>query len=369
MSGRRVLVTGASGTIGAEVTAKLSRSGDTVLAAIHHNQTLVRNNRKSIPLRSGRVEGVRVDIARPRLGLSKSDYARLQASTDLIVHSAAVTEFGRASELYRDVNEKGTEHVIRFSERSGGPPIPLVHVSTAYVCGNRHGSILEQELDVGQSFANPYEQSKFCAECLVRDAATRGNSTVILRPSIVVGSSRIGATREFKNAYTLLKVLVEGRLHAVPANYDAILDLVPLDYVATMTLAVTQKFEQATGTTLHLLGRSPITLRECGEVLAEYPPFAVPRFVPPQSFDATRLSPIEHGYYERVVKLFEPYLTRHLRFSGEEAQRFASIQRPCTKTMLRRMLDYSLSCGYLGAPTRPIEAVLQTLSAVRDPLS
>jgi thioester reductase-like protein len=361
---RRVLVTGASGVIGVEVAAELARAGDHVLAMLHRNQELVRNSRQPLKVKAGHLEGVVGDITRPRFGLSTGDYDRLQSSVDLIIHSAAVTEFGRPPMLYAAVNEQGTQHVLDLAERTRGGAIPVIHVSTAYVCGDRRGIILENELEAEQHFANAYEQSKLKAEILVRAATGRGVPTAIVRPSIVVGSGRTGATRDFKNVYVLLKVLVEGRIGVVPGDYDAVLDLVPIDYVASMVVSIAQRMDEATGHTFHLVGDTPITLRDCSDVLAEYPPFSVPRVVPPQSFDKDRLTSIERGYYEKIVRLFEPYLTRRVLFSAVEARRFSSAHHPPScKTLLRRLLNYCIQRGYLGSPLTPVGSVLDALAA------
>ncbi|WP_393096825.1 NAD-dependent epimerase/dehydratase family protein [Streptomyces sp. LN325] len=44
-----VLVTGASGLVGAEVTARLTAAGHRVLALMHSNGDIVRNNGRALP--------------------------------------------------------------------------------------------------------------------------------------------------------------------------------------------------------------------------------------------------------------------------------------------------------------------------------
>ncbi|HMJ01338.1 MAG TPA: SDR family oxidoreductase [Conexibacter sp.] len=360
----RVLLTGASGAIGAEVAALLAGGGDRVLALLHRERRIVRNDRRPLAIGpSARVEPLAGDIAQPRLGLAQAEWERLRSSVDVIVHSAAVTEFGRPEAIYRAVNVEGTRNVLDLAT-AGPRPIPLVHVSTAYVCGDRHGIVREDELSVGQSFANGYERSKHDAELLVRAAMERGLPAVIARPSIVVGSSRSGVTRELKNFYMFVKLLVEGRLSVVPASYDALLDFVPVDYVAEAIADVARHVDQADGSTLHLVGAVPLTLREIGDVLAEYPSFVIPRFVPPPSFDETRLSSLERRYHQRVAHLFTPYLTRHVVFSAEQARRVTGVRQAASgKPLLRRLIDYALRVGYIGAPARPIDEVLASLAA------
>ena|SRR6188472_599728 len=365
---RRVLLTGASGIIGTEVVRRLVDAGDAVTALVHENSELVQNDGRTIPYASGHLEGVQGDVGRSRLGLPEADYRELQKATDVIVHSAAVTEFGRPQSLYQRINEGGTKRILEFAQDSLPSPIPVVHISTAYVCGNRHGIVLEDELEAEQEFANAYERSKFNAELLVREAAAKGLPAAVVRPSIVVGSSRNGVTREFSNIYVLLKLIADGQLSIIPANYDAVLDLVPIDYVADFIAEVTGRVQEAAGKVFHAVGEAPLTLRECGDVLAEYPSFRVPRFVPPQSFDPDRLSPIERRYYERVLVLFEPYLRRHVVFSADQAQGFSGMRQASRgKAMLRRLLDYCLQQGYLGVPRPTITDVLGSLRSSQAP--
>jgi thioester reductase-like protein len=343
------LITGASGAIGSEVADALVRSGNRVVALLHANQALVRNDGRRLAFHDGRLEGLQGDVTQPRLGLARREYERLRSSVDVIVHSAAVTAFDRPKEMYEQVNERGTRHVVDFAMSDRDAPIPLVHVSTAYVCGNRHGLIHEGDLDAGQQFANAYERSKFNTELLIRAAAVRGLPAAIVRPSIVVGSARTGVTRQFNNIYTLMKVVANGRLSIVPANYDAILNLVPIDYVADLTVDVADRIDEAAGRTFHAVGETPLTLRDCGDVFAEYPPFLVPRFIPPESFDPELLTKRERAYYKRIVEHFEPYLQRHAVFSVEEARSFSSARQASRgKALLRRLLEYSMKAGYLG---------------------
>ena len=105
------------------------------------------------------------------------------------------------------------------------------YISTAYVAGTHKGEFGEDQLDVGQRFRNPYEQSKFEAERLVR--AAEGRLPIqIFRPSIVVGERTTGWTPAFNVLYSPLKAFVRGSLPAVPARRSAPVDVVPVDYVA-----------------------------------------------------------------------------------------------------------------------------------------
>ena len=352
MSRQRVLVTGAASAIGTDLVAALAPDME-VLAGVHHVTDLVRNDGR--PYTSSSVKTIGIDVTVPSLGLECAACRKLRDSLDLIIHLAAVTDFGRAEGLYEKVNRDGTQHVLEVA----GGVVPLVHMSTAYVCGDRADVVLESELDAGQRFANAYERSKFEGERLVQNAILSGSPAAIVRPSIVVGTARRGVTRTFKNVYVLLKLLTEGRVRALPVNHEATLDLVPIDYVVAGTAEVVRRFADLNGEAVHLTGDYPLSLRDVSDVLAEYPPFEMPRFMPATVFDLASLSAIERKYYERVIRLYEPYFMRRIQFSTDvTAQLLESRPLSHGKAFLRHLLDYCLRVEYLGAPLPHVSAAL-----------
>jgi nucleoside-diphosphate-sugar epimerase len=266
---------------------------------------------------------------------------------DLIIHCAAVTDFGRPPEIYSAVNVTGTKNVIVLAFHRQKQPIRLLHLSTAYVSGDRSGVIREEELDVGQKFGNPYEESKFSAELLVRAAAARGLPTVVARPSIIVGEERTGRIREFRTIYTVLKVLTEGRVRAIPGAYDATLDLIPVNYAVAAVVGLAAEFDRAAGRTLHLVSKKAIALRDFSDVIAEYPSLCLPRVVPPSVFSYENLPSIEKKYHQRVVSLYTSYFVRRAEFASGAVQQILRGPLPAHgKPFLRRLINYGEKVGY-----------------------
>ncbi|GHD93283.1 SDR family oxidoreductase [Streptomyces naganishii] len=340
-----VLVTGAGGFVGAEVTARLTAAGHTVLALLHHRTGIVRNDGRRLRPAPGALTPLTGDITRPGLGLGRDD-RRLARTADRIVHCAAVTDFGLPDERYDDVNVRGTRHVLGVALAGR---TPLVHLSTAYVCGERDGTAYEDELDVGQTPGNGYERSKLTAETMVRKAAAEGLPVTVVRPSIVTGAARTGRVRDFKTVYPVLKVFTRGLVSTAPGHYDAVLDLVPVDRVAGLVTAACVRFDAAEGRTLHAAGHE-LTLRDFSDVLAEYPSFRVPRFVPPSAFSAAALPGRERSYYERVIAHYDTYFRRRVHFDDTHAAAFSPWRPGRGRAYLRRLLDHCLATGYLGTP-------------------
>ena len=350
---RTILLTGASGALGTELAARFSRDGDRVLALVHEKTELFRAGGHAVPRRTragGSVEPVTGDVTRPGLGLDTGLRRDLPGIVDLVVHAAAVTDFGKPDRTYHDVNVTGTRHVL---ELVADLDVPVVHVSTAYVAGRRHGLVLEGERDRGQSFSNAYERSKFEAELLFQAAVDSGQRGVVVRPSIVVGRRRDGVTRDFKNIYVMLRLVTSGRLTRVPGLPDATLDLVPVDDVVDVVTAAARGLAGWAGEVLHAVG-GPVTLADISRVVAEYPALALPEYVPPANFVPGSLPSVQRALYERYVRLYEPYLTARARFDDSAAQRVCPHPRLSADTVLRRLIDHSMAVGYLGPRRRTL---------------
>ena len=212
-----VLLTGATGLLGRYLLRDLA--AEHVPLAV-----LVRPSRKADP--ALRVEAMRlfwaeqgVDVPSPRvlagdilsenLGLSGEDRMWAAEHCGLMLHNAASLSFvstGRASEPWRS-NVDGTANVLEFCRDAAIRQFH--HVSTAYVAGKRTGCAREDELDVGQEFGNPYEESKLQAEQMVKAAAASGgplDQVTTYRPGIIIGDSQTGFTSTFHNIYAFLQI-------------------------------------------------------------------------------------------------------------------------------------------------------------------
>ena len=115
-----------------------------------------------------------------------------------------------------------------------------MYVSTAYVAGDRKGTVYEHELVLGQDFKNHYESTKFQAEVWVRESMAHVPTT-ILRPAIVVGDSKTGETEKFDGPYFLLRAISQAERFGRPpvqfGHAEAPFNVVPVDFVVAGMVA------------------------------------------------------------------------------------------------------------------------------------
>ena len=287
---------------------------------------------------------VRGDVSVPGLGVEPAALAGL----DLVIHCAAVTGFGLDPAVYDAVNVQGTANLLACLAE-----VPLLHVSTAYVCGRRDGPLAEGGDDDGHGFSNGYEASKARAEALVMAGAAQGRTVAAARPSIVVGASGDGAIGAFSGIYGLIRLVAEGRISTLPALPGASLDLVPIDHVVGGLVDIAERMAEAAGRTFHLVSGQPVPVTALAGLAQGFPGLHAPRLVSPADFDTTRLSPTERHLQQQFAAPLAGYLQRDPHFSDANLRALTGRRCPATGLpFLHRLVAHCLSAGYI-TPRRP----------------
>jgi thioester reductase-like protein len=336
-----VLLTGATGFVGTELLRRFLAGGD------HHVYALVRAADDEaaaarLPAHE-RLSAVAGDIEQPGLGLSPASADMLAAEVDTIVHGAATVSFDLALAESRRVNVDGTRRVIDLAERCRGLE-RLTYISTAYVSGEPRGLFTEDQLDVGQRFRNPYEQSKFEAESMIRERAA-GLPLQVLRPSIVVGDSRTGRTSSFNVLYGPLKAFARGRIPAIPARRSSPVDIVPVDYVAD------RAYELATGGpdgTFHLVaGRNATTVGRLLELSSRHLRRPSPTVLPPGLYSRAVHPWLRRKYAGlRRLEVYFPYFSMRVRFDDHRLG-----PGPPVESYFHRLVDFAQRAGWGRVPS------------------
>lgn len=218
-----------------------------------------------------RVEAVPGDVTDPRLGLGGDVFQDLMQDTGLVIHAAASVNLISDVEDLRPINVEGTRNVIRLCLAIGAR---LVHVSSFSVLGDklyeRQFVFKETDFDLEQDFYEgmAYEQSKFEAERVVREATELELDWSIVRPGNIFGDSETGCyplegATESGIYYDILRTVIEtGYCFDYPQDFD----VTPVDYVAKGILQVGIS-TTSSGRTYHLTNPQPPTFNEVAEAL------------------------------------------------------------------------------------------------------
>ncbi|WP_040204667.1 SDR family oxidoreductase [Neobacillus jeddahensis] len=197
------------------------------------------------------------------------EQAELRKKVTHVFHLAAIYDLAVPRDIAYKVNVSGTNHVNEWVKT-------LVHLeryiyfSTAYVVGEREGTLFETELIRPDHFKNHYEETKFEAEVLVNSLKNQLPITII-RPGIVKGHSNTGETIKFDGPYFIMNFLE--RLKFLPiipklGKGEAIVNLVPIDYIIRATTYLSF-LDKAAGKTYHLTDPSPYRASEIYEVMMQ----------------------------------------------------------------------------------------------------
>jgi len=235
-----VLVTGATGFVGAAVARRLVGSGSDVRVLVRAG-----SDRRNL-------EGLPVDVVTGDL-TDAASVARAVAGCRGVFHVAADYRLWvRDPAAMHRANVEGTRTILAAAADAGVERI--VYTSSVATLGVRADGVAadEETPSTVDDMIGPYKRTKFLAEEVARGMAADGVPVVIVNPSTPVGPGDVKPTPTGR-------MIVDALAGRMPAYVDTGLNVVHVDDVAEGHLLA---YESGVVGRRYVLGGADLTLRE-----------------------------------------------------------------------------------------------------------
>ncbi|MER6427703.1 amino acid adenylation domain-containing protein [Streptomyces sp900105245] len=358
----RILLTGATGFVGAHLLAELLAATDAEIvctvrapsgdAAAGRVRKALREHHLGLPEPARRrVTAVPADLARPDLGLAPALLGELAETCDAVFHNAATVSILREYGTLRAVNTESTRHLLRLAARRA---VPLHYVSTLSVAppASLEPEVREAFLPPHEGLRHGYQQSKWASERLLEQAAGRGLPVTVHRLGRVVGPAGTGYVHTDDFLWSVLRAGLPAGI--LPELFDDEI-WTPVDHIAK---AVVHLARTATGPVFNHAAVPRIRLSDLYDWVEEYG-YAVRRLplarwrdhLPPASGPAATLLAFfdSHGTTGsgtpelRLGHVRTDHVRQGLRGSGITCP-------PVDRGLVFRYLDHCVATGKLPAP-------------------
>ncbi|KAL8049008.1 hypothetical protein ABFS82_07G106700 [Erythranthe guttata] len=292
------------------------------------------------------------NICEPNLGMDSDSAHAIIENVNVIIQSAAITTLNERYDVLLEANVSSLQHLMSFAKTCKNLEL-LVHISTAYVNGEKEGIILEKPLIMGENrrndicetsqfprlniadevnmvalssrtassnydmtkdmkklgmeranlygWYNTYHLTKAMAEMVINE--TRGDiPVVIIRPTVIESCYKEPIPGWIQGNRMFDPVIVSygrGQLPAFLGKPDSPMDVIPLDIVVNGTIAAIAKHGYIQKPELNVYHMSssvtnPLRYSEFFEYLYEY--FSSEPLVESESL-------IRVNYYDDIEKI------------------------------------------------------------------
>ncbi|XP_055963784.1 fatty acyl-CoA reductase 2 [Sorex fumeus] len=279
--GKSILVTGATGFLGKALLEKLLRASPGlrviyVLVRPKEGRTLQQRVaqmlscklfdkvKEKCPDMHEKIRPICADLNQQDLAISKEDMQELLSNTNLIFHCAATVRFDDHLRHAVQLNVAATQQLLRMASQMSRLEA-FIHISTAYAnCNLQHidevvypCSVDPQQIMASMEWLddaiieeitprliedrpNTYTYTKALAEMVLLKEGSHLNLAII-RPSIVGATWQEpfpGWVDNFNGPSGIMIAMGKGLLRSVKGAPMAVADIIPVDIVINLTLAV-----------------------------------------------------------------------------------------------------------------------------------
>ncbi|TKA82073.1 hypothetical protein B0A55_01519 [Friedmanniomyces simplex] len=221
----------------------------------------------------GVLEVVLGDLEKPKLGMTETDYDRVAADADLIVHNGARVHWLLPYENLKAANVQSTLECIKLCAKD--KPKRLAFVSSTSALDSEHylrtieqgDKVLETDDLEGsrQGLATGYGKTKWVSEKVIDEACKRGLSGVIIRSGYVLGDPNTGVSNTDDFLVRMLKGCVQ--IGSRP-DVENTINMVPVTHVARLIAATA--FHGGEGSVSHVEAHPRLTFNDFLGALPSY---------------------------------------------------------------------------------------------------
>ncbi|KAF3642530.1 putative transmembrane emp24 domain-containing protein p24delta3-like, partial [Capsicum annuum] len=173
------------------------------------------------------------DIACDSFGINSELKDLMCREVDIIVNSAATTRFDERYDTAISVNVVGAMHVVEFSRQCSKLKM-LLHVSTAYVCGEKEGLILEKPLNYGETLNGRSSLDIHVERKLVEEALKDLQDKNATEKEVTLAMRVLGIER---TTDTFIAGYGKGKQNVLMGDRQSIMDEIPADMVVNSVIA------------------------------------------------------------------------------------------------------------------------------------
>jgi len=369
-----ILLTGATGFLGAFLTAELLRRtrsrlhcvirAPDIAEAMRRLQDNLRFYEAWDDAFAGRIVPVLGDLGTPRLGMDEATYLALSKTVGAVVHNGAQVNFAYTYETLKTANVGGTLEILRFAGE--GRPKALHYVSSSAILSledaGGSGVLTEAVVpDHPDRLWNGYAQSKWVAEKLVLAAFARGLRGGAYRLGTIAGHAETGVFQDHDFVFRVVRACIAAG--AAP-DIEDLMPMVPVDFVARALVGIALADRSAEARVFHIDDHAPMSVRTMFAALRSFGyNLALLDFeswrqaiLEASERDAEAVAPDVVLALRRVEDLDRIRRTRQLRVDTSRALAALATRDigPSTvgETQIHRYLRFFVSTGFLAAPDK-----------------
>lgn len=309
MIGKNLLVTGVTGFVGGRLIRKLLERTDVNLYLLGRSKGGTKFDDR-VGILNDRVRYIEGDLANPNVVEDDTDLKLLTENIEEVWHLAASTDFDvkLRAETMR-INLLGTTNLISLAKNCKKLNC-FNYISTAYISGEIHyPQEVYETLPLPSGFKNPYEESKYFAECVVRNS---GLPYRIFRPSMIVGDSETGEC-DAKTIYGAAAMLYISKVRyskgqdvfTILGDKSTKKNIIPINSVIDMMIKI-READKGLNETFALVNPNSVTVGEILDKIADLQRIKI-KFDP--TLDESKVKNLGDAFLYRALRQFRAYMT------------------------------------------------------------